>query len=135
MDKCQILIKKMKKTWLYLFLLLYVSSVMKPIMPIVSDWVAHTFWHLHHLQTVHHHHGHSHSHAQLVQAVEEEKKTSSTNSNTQQEKKEDPVFLENLSPTQTIFHSFGSQKKREYPIFNCLLSSPPSELLTPPPQV
>ena len=44
----------------------------KPIIPLVQDEFAHTFWKAEHLATVHHHHGHQHAQEEVAAAEHEE---------------------------------------------------------------
>lgn len=44
----------------------------KPILPIVQDKLAHTFWAADHLATVHHHHGNHHAEEEIAEAEHEE---------------------------------------------------------------
>ncbi len=42
--------------------------VLKPVLPIVSDMVAHVFWKLEHISTVHSHDGEAHVHQEIMEA-------------------------------------------------------------------
>ena len=69
----------MKKVLSYLVLFAYGTIMLMPILPYVSDKVAHTFWLYEHISTVHYEHGQYHTHYQEVEIA---KKTSSEHSNT-----------------------------------------------------
>ena len=62
----------MKKALSYLLLFAYSTIMLMPVLPFVSDTVAHTFWLYEHISTVHYEHGQYHTH---YQAVEIAKKT------------------------------------------------------------
>ncbi len=62
----------MKKALSYILLFAYSTIMLMPVLPYVSDTVAHTFWLYEHISTVHYEHGQYHTH---YQAVEIAKKT------------------------------------------------------------
>jgi hypothetical protein len=55
-----------------MFLLFYTLAMCKPVLPIVSDDLAHIFWKAKHLATVHHHHGDHHAEHEIAEAEQEE---------------------------------------------------------------
>ncbi len=60
--------KHIKKGIVYTFLFVYSSGVLKPLMPLVNDVIAHTFYKMEHLATVHFQNGKYHVH--MEQAME-----------------------------------------------------------------
>jgi hypothetical protein len=62
----------MKSATAYYLLLFYSLAICKPVLPLVSDFLAHSLWQTHHLKTVHHQHGREHVHYELVKAASEE---------------------------------------------------------------
>ena len=62
----------MKTIAAYYFLLFYTFALCKPILPLLQDELAHTFWIDEHLATVHHHHGDHHAEEEVAEAEHEE---------------------------------------------------------------
>jgi hypothetical protein len=50
-----------------LLLTVYVLSIFKPLGPLVEDTLAHTFWEMQHIVTVHEEHGHFHMHIEMAE--------------------------------------------------------------------
>jgi hypothetical protein len=59
----------MKKALLYLLLFSYSIIVVKPVLPTVSDTIAHIFWYSEHMATVHYEHGQYHVHMEYTEAA------------------------------------------------------------------
>ena len=55
-----------KKSIVYAFLCIYSFALIKPAMPLVSDVIAHTFYKMQHMATVHYENGKYHVHAELA---------------------------------------------------------------------
>ena len=68
----------MKKALSYLVLFAYGTIMLMPVLPYVSDKVAHTFWLYEHISTVHYERGQYHTHYQEVEIA---KKTGTEHSN------------------------------------------------------
>jgi hypothetical protein len=64
----------MKKALLHILLFSYVTVIIKPVMPSLSDLVAHVFWYSHHMATVHYEHGKYHVHYDYLEAAKKESK-------------------------------------------------------------
>lgn len=62
----------LKKTLLYLLLVVYTVNMVKPVLPYVKDTVSHIFWYAEHASTVHFENGQYHVH---VEAMKESKTT------------------------------------------------------------
>ncbi len=57
----------MKKIISYLVLFSYTTIILKPVLPVASDVVAHAFWKLEHISTVHSHDGDDHVHQEIIE--------------------------------------------------------------------
>lgn len=55
------------KTISQLLLLVYAFGVLKPLSPIINDVLAHTFWKMQHIATVHYENGKYHVHTELAE--------------------------------------------------------------------
>jgi hypothetical protein len=69
----------MKKAITYLLLFAYGTSILMPVLPYISDKVAHTFWLYQHIATVHYEQGSYHTHYEVAALA---KKTNSEKGNT-----------------------------------------------------
>ena len=63
-----------KRTFIYALLCVYALGLLKPVVPIVNDAIAHTFYKLDHIATVHYEDGKYHLHAELEQEATDMKK-------------------------------------------------------------
>lgn len=59
----------MKKIITYLLLFSYTTSVMMPVLPFAKDLIAHTFWMVEHVSTVHLENGKYHTHFESLSLV------------------------------------------------------------------
>ncbi|PBQ30428.1 hypothetical protein CNR22_01155 [Sphingobacteriaceae bacterium] len=66
----------MKKLFIYLALSVYAFAQLKPLAVVVEDVLAHTFWKVQHMATVHYENGHYHVHTELKDIAEKENKSS-----------------------------------------------------------
>jgi hypothetical protein len=57
----------LKRALLHIVFFLYTASVVKPVLPMVVDLLAHTFQELEHTSTVHAHNGEQHVHLEMQQ--------------------------------------------------------------------
>lgn len=62
----------MKLTATYILLFFYTSAVFKPVVPYILDFIAHSFYHEHHMATVHHSYGKDHVHIEAEKAATED---------------------------------------------------------------
>ncbi|MCW3076027.1 MAG: hypothetical protein JWO32_636 [Bacteroidetes bacterium] len=62
----------MKKTFIYLLLLLYVAVQLKPITAVFEDVLAHTFYKAQHMATIHFENGKYHLHTDLKEIAEQD---------------------------------------------------------------
>ena len=65
----------MKRAAIYILLSFYVFAQVKPLAVIVEDVLAHTFWKVQHMATVHFENGHYHIHQELSDISEKENKS------------------------------------------------------------
>ncbi len=73
----------MKDALLYLLLFTYSASIFKPVIPYLSDMVAHTFYYAEHVKKVHYENGKYHVHNELVR---ENKKNTTDDKDAMQKK-------------------------------------------------
>lgn len=59
----------MKKALLYLLIFSYSTMLLKPVLPAISDKIAHIFWYSEHMATVHYAHGQYHVHMEYTDAA------------------------------------------------------------------
>ena len=59
----------MKSVAAYYLLLFYCAALFKPALPLVSDYLSHTFSRSFHFSTVHHEHGPDHTHEEVANTV------------------------------------------------------------------
>ncbi len=64
----------MKRIISYLVLFSYTIIILKPVIPVVSDSVAHIFWKLEHISTVHSHGGDDHVHQEIIETETQDQK-------------------------------------------------------------
>lgn len=55
----------MKSTAAHYLLLIYFIAMCKPVLPLINDFLAHTFWKTEHIVRVHHKNGKDHLHYEL----------------------------------------------------------------------
>ncbi|MEO8771667.1 MAG: hypothetical protein ABI402_16345 [Ferruginibacter sp.] len=78
----------MKKGIVYILLLSYSTLMLKPVLPYISDSIAHIFWYSKHMATVHYIDGKFHVH----KAVMEEEKRNGADKNPFTEKKDQSQY-------------------------------------------
>jgi hypothetical protein len=88
----------MKKQVAILLLLCYSLALVKPLAPVLSDLLAHSFWKSEHVATVHFENGKYHVHLDMQKAGKEEqqndpKKTSEKNDLVHLNPSAEPVFI------------------------------------------
>ena len=66
----------MKRLSIYLILFVYAAAQLKPLTAVINDALAHTFWKVQHMATVHFENGHYHLHNELKKISEEDKSSS-----------------------------------------------------------
>lgn len=73
--------KKLMRDFARLTLISYILLVFNPVMPLIADKMAHTFWLEYHLVSVHHVYGNTHVKTELAGNAKQADKDKSTNSN------------------------------------------------------
>jgi hypothetical protein len=123
--------KHIKYFFVYLLVFVYSFALIKPILPIVSDFMAHTFYKLEHTASVHYENGKYHLHAELKTEAIADKNLSKQNSSTiKYETLQHHIFTKNLK-----FFSFGSILKNNFFSSNQSTLVAHLELPTPPPKI
>lgn len=62
----------MKKPILYILLTLYIAAQLRPLTAVVQDFIAHTFFKMEHMSSIHYENGHYHLHTELKNINEED---------------------------------------------------------------
>jgi hypothetical protein len=62
-----------KSLSIYLLLLVYAAAQLKPLTAVINDVLAHTFWKVEHMATIHYENGHYHLHNELKTIAEDDK--------------------------------------------------------------
>ena len=70
----------MKRDIAILVLFFYLFALVKPITPVVQDFIAHTLWKMEHVATVHYENGKYHLHSELKDKTSKEESRSTPNS-------------------------------------------------------
>ena len=60
-----------KKVVIYLIISVYAFGLIKPVMPVIKDVLAHTFFKLDHITNLHYENGKYHMHLELLQEAKE----------------------------------------------------------------
>src|SRR5687767_11256212 len=119
----------MKTTVAHYLLLIYLTALCKPFLPVVNDFLAHTFWKAEHITIVHHENGKDHLHYELKKVSDENNK----DSNSPAPKFPESVSVHVVSQNNYDFsHSIISDQKHLTGSY-CLLSTF-IEMNTPPPK-
>ncbi len=122
----------MKKAKTWFLLLVYLGVNISGVFPLVHDFLAHIFWHDHHMHHVHHH-DHEHHHVELEIAAffkQNDQKTHIT------ERSGDPQFSVHIS--YEVFLGLKNNVPAQYtsisnPSFR--FTDIPQEILSPPPRL
>ncbi len=59
----------MKTAITYLLLFAYSTIILKPLLPYITDIIAHVFWYKDHMATAHSHNGKFHVHKEVMEAA------------------------------------------------------------------
>jgi hypothetical protein len=112
-------------------LVCYILLMFKPVVPLLSDMIAHTFWEKQHLLLVHEVHGRFHIHQELANAGHQ-----SDHEKSNESKAETEVYL-NVAPTvlkvflSALIHGSYLSFLSNYPVSNHRDASyPPPKHLT-----
>ncbi len=71
--------KHIQKAIIYGFFFVYAFAVLKPVLPVINDLLAHAFFNSHHLATVHYENGAYHLHMELKVESDQQKEKSKEN--------------------------------------------------------
>ena len=101
----------------------------KPILPLVQDELAHIFWKVEHLATVHHHHGDHHAEDEVAEAEHEE----NTNKQPATTKIAEPVSVHIVAET---FYSISQPTihKQKFAVKSCNVYTVSLDKFYPPPK-
>lgn len=117
----------MRSAAAYYLILLYAAAVCKPFLPIVADFLAHTFQHGTHIETVHHKHGANHVHHELKETAK------AAGENTKAASLSEPVALHLPTPSDYNFLSTLLPLSKAHTYSNSIRQSV-SEIPFPPPK-
>ncbi|MBC7827162.1 MAG: hypothetical protein H7122_05415 [Chitinophagaceae bacterium] len=105
-------------------------AICKPVLPIVKDALAHAFWKVEHLSTVHHHAGNLHVHTEINELAEDSDK----DKNAQTFKTTDSVSIHILAKNNFEFaYQFVNAKSYFFKL--CSLQNPFLAINCPPPKL
>lgn len=119
----------MKSTTAYYLIILYTLALFKPILPLLQDELAHSFWQSQHLSTVHSHHGDHHATEEMTEAAHNENNGKPAASIKSYEPLSVHLVDQNIDDTPKVL----TTKKK----FAIIYSNPPAVLickLYPPPK-
>ncbi len=119
----------MKTTAAYYLLLIYFTAMCKPVIPLVNDFLAHTFWKTEHVITVHHENGKNHLHYELKKASDQDSKDGNSTSPKSSESVSVHILQQNNFDS---YYSIVFEQKHLSGFYN--LRSTFLELNTPPPK-
>jgi hypothetical protein len=118
-----------KIAFAYCVLLTYIVAMFKPSLPVVKDTLAHLFWQMDHLATVHHHYGNDHVHHEIKKdATQSEEPQNNPTS-----KAPETVSTHLLSNVHYDFTRHYILENRFYSKM-CSLQNPFLEISSPPPR-
>ncbi|MBI3719536.1 MAG: hypothetical protein HY252_13210 [Sphingobacteriales bacterium] len=118
----------MKQAAVYYLFLIYIMAMCKPILPLVNDMLAHTFYEAEHIATVHQQYGKNHLHNDLKEASKE-----NSNNNTAIVKASEPVSVHIFYEGSTLSRPFLMIEHSFFYLPKTLLT-PEEDIITPPPQ-
>lgn len=122
--------KHIKKAIVYAFICMYSFALLKPVFPVVNDIIAHTFYKMQHMATVHYENGAYHLHAELIDESDQQKNKSDETT---------PSFmfetLANHLYNKTFkFEIYQSVSSIKFPHENVSLYDAYTQQTNPPPQ-
>jgi len=93
-----------------LTLFFYVLFVFNPVMPIIADKIAHTFWEEYHLIVVHGIYGNAHVHSELDKAAKQADKDKSPKSGSEEYTHILTITIYNFSTYYSINRPYATYK-------------------------
>ncbi len=118
----------MKKSLLFILLITYAFSILKPTLPFVCDIVAHVLFFHHHINTVHKVNGKQHVHYEMIKEAKKESKESGHSGIQKVNTTDDHPFL----PFHNKFISYDKAEKIFWPETIKLFSRSISNNYPPP---
>ena len=110
-------------------MLIYITAMCKPVLPLVNDFLSHTFWKTEHIAIVHYENGKNHLHYELKKVNDQ----NNNDSNSPAPKSSESVSVHVFSQNNYDFsHRIISEQKHLTGSY-CLLSTF-IKLNTPPPK-
>ncbi|SFD59747.1 hypothetical protein SAMN05518672_102549 [Chitinophaga sp. CF118] len=119
--------KKLIKDLSYVVLFSYTFFIFSPLVPLISDIAAHTFWEKEHLLTEHKLHGKNH----VGQEISKSEKNTSSNSVKSGVEDYSHIQVVNVVLSFSIDHS----SDQSYSLFNCSYPASYPDTDYPPPKV
>jgi hypothetical protein len=121
----------MKQLIAYYLIFFYAAALLKPVLPLVKDFIAHTFTQEYHIATVHQHDGSKHVHKEIAET-------------TKQSQNEEKAPKINTSEPVSV-HLFSTQAESCFPLFTdsdithslflSALTRPVLDKVVPPPRL
>ncbi len=114
-------------------LVAYTLLIIKPVMPVMMDKVAHTFWAEVHFRTIHVHNGVEHVHYEVKKMNEQDQQGNSTgNSGKQQTQTETVAHI--IAAQEEIVFSQQQDIERSFGSYRCNVLGKGSIVDYPPPR-
>ena len=98
----------MKRPILYLLLITYTAGIFKPVLPFVTDVIAHTFFYYKHVSTVHSVNGKNHVHNEFIHEAKKDNTPGKTDTTKKMDNTDEHFFL---SPNSKLTHDVFSRKQ------------------------
>lgn len=112
----------------YCLLLVYLAAIVKPVIPIIKDAIAHSFWRIEHIKIVHHSHGHHHTHIEIKSSSDKDKETPTAT------RYQEPVSVHIFTHKRIEIARHYSFVEKNYPDYMNVLSNAFRQVITPPPK-
>ncbi len=116
----------------YYLMLLYVTFMLKPLIPVISDVLSHSFEEAYHVSTVHAKYGANHLETELANSASSDNDNSKNQNTTKQQEETTVVHL--CTEVDTYDFSLNSINKIYYPFVNNNLTEIFISKHSPPPK-
>jgi len=123
--------RKLMQDLSYIVLFSYALFIFSPLIPVVSDIIAHTFWKKEHLQTAHHKYGSNHVSLEIVKA---EKRAGSENA-THNPKNNLEDYSHTFAANVQLHFPAEQILNRAYSLFRCANLTSWQDIDYPPPRL
>ena len=97
----------MKKLLLHILLLSYTVVMVKPVLPYISDFAAHTFFYAQHMATVHYQNGKFHVHREIIDNAKKNDPAKENHSSKKEDSVNDHISLLQKNK-QPYFHEINN---------------------------